>query len=430
MSKETQETIYSVFEDFCRDLEIDQKFVKELHQYQVAFITKNRDHIEFFGGHLLGVHTVKFMPADRDRWFNDIVKVDDGPLENRLRELPVIDPKHKIVGSDTMNLSCIYLLNKIFRSDLPENLKHQAMVDTMLVLQYKFMTSLLHQYFKFPPDEDTAKTVYALLSKRFLIKEHGNWKAVFNYRSEEIVAKESIWKDVIADMHRFKPKYENPREKGYPDDRVIDMINDIQGRIRGFVKNIYEILVEVHNSGNKISTTSSIVEFDGESILRDKTSNLFAYERYVTSAIPDRGSFIKQELVNVITKIMSSMSPRLFEQTLEYISDNYHQRGSEKIQKVIHETLIHSFEYMSEKENRDLVSRNTDLATLITRLKGVYMASRSTNDKLLEMRKEMEDIVYKATGSRNQAQQAAVRTGVLLYIVLFAVTMKHYVNTV
>lgn len=418
----SNETIYSIFEEECRDLEIDQRFAKELHQYQVAFITKNRDHIEFFGGHLLGVHTVKFMPADRDRWFNDIVQVDDGPLENRLRTLDVIDPKYKIVGSDTMNLSCIYLVHKIFKSKLPENLKHQAMMDVMLVLQYKFMTSILHQYFKFPPDEDTAKTVYALLSKRFLIKEHGNWKAVFNFRAEEIISKTGIWAHVIAHM-------DDVRQTKH-DNEVIDMVNDIQGRIRGIVKNIYEVLVEVHNSGNKITTTSSITEFDGESILRDKTSNLFAYERYITSVISDRGSFIKPELVNVITKVISSMSPRLFEQTLEYISNNYHERGSETIKKVIHETLIHSFEYMAEKENRDLVSRQTDLPTLITRLKGVYMASRSTNETLMKMREDMEAIVFKATGSRNQAQQAAVRTGVLLYIVLFAVTMKHYVNTV
>lgn len=424
------ETIYQVFEGYCHALEIDQRFVKNLHQYQVAFITKNRDHIEFFGGHLLGVHTVKFMPADRDRWFNDIVKVDDGPLENELRRLDVIDPKHKIVASDTMNLSCIYLLNKIYKSKLPDNLKHQAMVDAMLVLQYKFLTSILHQYFKFPPDEDTAKTVYALLSKRYLIKEHGNWKAVFNFRAEEIVSKDSIWKDVITDMDTFKAHHRDPKEKGAPDDRVIDMINDIQGRIRGFVKNIYEVLIEVHNSGNKISTTSSITEFDGESILRDKTNNLFAYERYVTALISDRGSFIKPELVNVITKVNQTMSPRLFEQTLQYLSDNYHERGSEKIKKIIHETLIHSFDYMLEKENRDLVSRHTDLPTLIVRLKGVYMAPRSSNEALLEMRKDLEAIVLKATGSRNQAQQASVRTGVLLYIVLFAVTMKHYTNAV
>ena len=423
-------TIYNVFEEKCENLEIDPKFAKALHQYQVAFITKNRDHIEFFGGHLLGVHTVKFMPADRDHWFNDIVEVDDGPLENSLRELPLVDPEHKVVASDTMNLSCIYLLNKIYKSKLPEQMKHQAMVDVVLVLQYKFMTSLLHQYFKFPPDMDTANTVYAMLSKRFLIKELGTWKNVFNFRAEEVVGKNSIWKDVITGMDKFKPAEKVGGKFVGDDDRVIDMLNDIQGRIRGFVKNIYSVLVEVHASGSKITTTSSITEFDGESILRDKTNNLFAYERYVTSIISDRNSFIKQELMNVVTKVLGSMSPRLFEQSLEYISNNYHQRGSEKIKEIIHETLVHSFDYMLEKENRDLVSRQSDLATLITRLKGVYMASRSTNEVLMKLRKDLEEIVEKATGTRNQSQQAAVRTGVLLYIVLSAVTMKHYVNAV
>ena len=424
------ETIYSVFEEECVNLKIDAHFVKSLHQYQVAFITKNRDHIEFFGGHLLGVHTVKFMPADRDAWFNDIIQVDDGPLENHLRTLDVVDPTFKVVSSDTMNLSCVWLTHRIFKSNLSQTLKHQAMVDVMLVLQYKFMTSLLHQYFRFPADKDTANTVYAMLSKRFLIKEHGTWKNVFNFRSEEIVGKTSIWKHVIEEMDSDKKFKRDDGKLVTMDDRVVDMLNDIQGRIRGIVKNIYAVLIEVHNSGTKITTTSSITEFDGESILRDKTNNLFAYERYVTSIIPDRNSFIKQELVNVVTRVISSMSPRLFEQTLQYMSDNYHQRGSEKIKAVIHETLIHSFEYMLEKDNRDLVSRQTDIGTLITRLKGVYMASRSTNPALIKMREDTESIVHKATDTRNQSQQAAVRTGVLLYIVLSAVTMNHYVNTV
>ena len=427
----TNETIYQVFEKECQELVIDARFCKALHQYQVGFITKNKDHIEFFGGHLLGVHTVKFMPADRDSWFLDIIKVDDGPLENHLRTLPVIDPKFKVVSSDTMNLSCVWLTHKIFKSSLPADVKHTAMMDVMLVLQYKFMTSLLHQYFRFPPDKDTANTVYAMLSKRYLIKEHGTWKNVFNFRSEEIIGKESIWGDVIEKMDKLKPWSANLSKRDLDnDERVVDMLNDIQGRIRGIVKNIYAVLVEVHNSGMKITTTSSITEFDGESILRDKSNNLFAYERYVSSIISDKNSFIKQELVNVVTKVITSMSPRLFEQTLTYMSDNYHQRGSEKIKAVIHDTLIHSFEYMLEKDNRDLVSRQTDIATLITRLKGVYMASRSTNPMLIKMREETEDIVEKATDTRNQSQQAAVRTGVLLYIVLVAVTMKHYVNSV
>jgi hypothetical protein len=425
------ETIFQVFEEECKELEVDAKLAKALHQYQVAFITKNRDHIEFFGGHLLGVHVVKFMPADRDRWFNEIVQVDDGPLENHLRRLPIIDPKHKIVASDTMNLSCIYLTHKIFKSKLPDEIKHQAMMDVLLVLQYKFFTSLMHQYFRFPADKDTAETTYAMLSERFLIKQQGTWKNLFNYRTESVLAKDSIWADVITGMDRLKP-WTNYTDNNVPgtDDRVMDMLNDIQGRIRGIVKEIYAVLMEVHHSGNKIVTTSSVVEFDGEQILRDKTSNLYQYENYVTGIISDRNSFIKHDLVNVIEKMNETMSPRLFTQTLEYFSNNYHERGSELLKEIIHESLVHSFQYMSERENRDLVSTHADLPTLLARLRGVYTSSRTTNPTVLKLRKDVESIVLKATGSRNQSQQAAVRTGVLLYIVLCAVTMKHYVKAV
>jgi hypothetical protein len=85
---------------------------------------------------------------------------------------------------------------------------------------------------------------------------------------------------------------------------------------------------------------------------------------------------------------------------------------------------------MAERENRDLVSTHASLPNLMMRLRGVYTSSRTTNPTLLKLRKDVQNIVAKATGSRNESQQAAIRTGVLMYIVLSAVTMKAYVKGV
>jgi hypothetical protein len=408
------ETIKSIFDDECKKLKIDAQFAKEVHRYQVAFVNKNREHIEFFGGHTLGVQMVRFTSSDRSKWFDEVLETEEGPLSSRLSELEVIDYANRIVGSDTMNLSSIWLLHAIFHSKyLSDKLKHEAMIDVLLALQYKFFTSLLGHYFKFVADPGVAEATYASLSGRFLIKQYRNWYDLLRARAEEII---KPTKEGGIHYETFV-KMEDDEDSQY-------MLNDIQGRIRDIMKNIYAEFIVVHQQGTRIHSTSAVVEHDGAEILRDKTKNLSAYTRYVHSVVTDRNSFIREELVNVICSVMSTMPESLFRKTLEYMSDNYRHRQSKDIEDLLDKTLIHSFAYLAD--NRELVNKNTDLAEFLSRLRGVYTSSRSTDPELFHLRETAERIVGRATQNRNDSVIASIRTGVLLYVVLRAFTMRHY----
>jgi hypothetical protein len=56
----------------------------------------------------------------------------------------------------------------------------------------------------------------------------------------------------------------------------------------------------------------------------------------------------------------------------------------------------------------------------------VYTSARSTDPILFEIREETEKIVKLATGTRNVSLLSPIRTGVLLYITLRALAMRHY----
>lgn len=402
--------IKTIISDECAGLKIDAGLVKRLHAYQTGFVNKNHDHIEFFGGHLMGVNVVKFMPDDRNRWFDEIMEVDEIPLEDRLNTIEIIDHVHRITASDTMNISCVWLAHSLYTSNIPQAQRHQALVDTMLILQYKFLTSLLFHYFRFPADKATAEATYAELSFKFLIRVHGSWHAMLVARAEEIISDSGIHARVIRKMD--------------DDEDVQKMLNDIQGRIRDMVKNIYGVFLRVHNAGTKFVSTSAVVEYDGEEVLKDRSQNLSAYTRYINSTVTDKDSFMKEELMGVIEKVIHTMPPRLFRQTLEYMSHNYRVKGAGEVEEVLTETLIHSFDYLGH--HRELVRRGTDLAELMKRLRGVYMSSRSSDPILLSLREKAEHIATSATGNKNSSTIATIRTGVLLYIVLRAFTMKHY----
>lgn len=414
------QSIKAVFDDECSKLEVGPKLVRRLAIYQVNFVNRNEEHIQFFGGHLLGVQVVRFLPADHDRWFDEIMEVDDGPLEARLLALPAVNADWK-VSSDTMNLSCVWLSHAVYNSKLlNDKQKHEALINIMLVLQYKFFTSRLYRHFPYPADKGVAEATYAQLNYKFAIKQEGNWAAVLNARSEEIIAKvnkqggKSIHYDTIAKMD--------------DDKEVIYMLNDTQGRIRDMLKGIYDVFLTVHKQGIRISSTSSVVEHDGVEILKDKSKNLLAYGRYLNSIVSDKNTFIREELMNVIQKIMHTMPPRLFRETLEWMSDNYRQSGATVIEEVLNEMLIYSFDYLGD--HRNLVTNTSDLPHLLSTLRGVIMSSRSQDPILFTLREKMEDIVKKATGNKNDSLIASVRTGVILYCVIRALTMKHYTSSV
>lgn len=403
--------ISKVFDEECKDLQIDKDLVRRLNTYQNAFVHKNSEHQDFFGGSTTGVQVVRFLPADRNRWFDEILEINDTLLEEKLHALPTVNTDW-LISSDAMNLSCAWLAHAVFKSNkLNDKQKHDALIDIFLVLQYKYLTSILYRFFKYPADRETAEATYSLLSYKYALKVHGSWSAVLRARAEEIISKESIHYDTIVKMDDDKD--------------VIYLLNDTQGRIKDMMKNIYDLFIRVSQQGIKIATVTAVTtDHDGEEILKDKTKSMTVYGRYIRSVIIDKNSFVRTELTNVIEKIMQTMPPKLFNMTLEWMSINYSQVNTKIIDEVLEETLLHSFDYLGT--NRELIRNNTDLSNLLAKLRGVYMSSRSTDQALIALREKTEKMVRMAVETKNESVISSVRTGVLLYIVLRSFTMKHY----
>ena len=403
-------TILEIFNDECKHVVIDSHLIKKLKKYQSDFVLKNTDHQEFFGGNLTGVQVVRFTNSDRNRWFDEILEVDDGPLEERLIVLPGVN-KEFHVSSDTMNLSCIWLTHAIYSSPkLTTQQKHDGMLTTILILQYKYITSLIFHYFRYPADKATAEATYAQLNYKYSIKVYGSWSALLEARADEIISESSIHYRTIREMNN--------------NDDVTYMLNDTQGRIRDILKNIYSVFRQVHDQGVRIVTTSSVIEHEGVEVLKEKLSNQSTYNRYLHSIITDKNSFIKSELTSIIEKLIHTMPSKLFIESLEWISGNYRQHGAGVIEEVLNETLIHCFDYINN--NKDVIRSNTDYATLLTKLKGVYMSSRSTDEALFSLRSKTEKIVKMAITNKNDSVISSIRTGLLLYIVLRTLVKKHY----
>lgn len=404
-------SIKEVFKRQLSDLDIDSKLVKRLSHFKHAFINKNDDHIKFFGGNLLGVEIVRYLQADRDEWFSEVLDVDDVSLTEALYSLEIINEEYKRT-SDVVNLTSVWLLHAIQNSSrLSATEKEKAMIDVVYMLQVKFITSIFAHYFKFPADKEIAQAVYESLSRKYALKQAGSWNALFTERSKDVIAHNSIHFKTIKNFD--------------DDDAILYMITDIQGRIREVVKKMYAVLIQMRDNKDRIHTTTSIaLTTDGEAILKDRQRSFSTYKRYIHSVIPDRQTFIRDEVVSVITDAMHTMSPKLFLDVLEYCSANYGKTNHGEIGDLCDETLLHAFEFLST--NRALLRNQGDLSKLLTRLRSLYMASRMVDPALLKMRDLADSIVAKSSSSKNKAMQASLRTGLELYIVLRTFTMNYY----
>jgi hypothetical protein len=201
---------------------------------------------------------------------------------------------------------------------------------------------------------------------------------------------------------------------------IVIILNDSQGRIKDMVKNIYSEFMKVHQSGGRITTTSSVVtDLEGELGVRDRTSAVENYSNYLKTIIHDRHAFIKDELVNVIAKINVNTSQRMIKQILNWMSDNYGDtKYHSKIDEFLGTTVIHSFYLLSDNES---VPNLRDYPTVLVTLKNLYLSTRSSDKELLQIR-ELGDMIVaecnKGHSKMSGSLAMASRTAIILYIML------------
>lgn len=404
------DTIKGVFDKYVGDLKIDRRFIKQINQIRIGFVNRNNDHLEFFSGNLLGVNPVRYRTSDREEWFDEVLEVDEIDVAEALVKLDSIDSSW-VRAKDPVNMSCIWLLHQIHNSrNLSPKDKERGLTDVVLMLQYKFLSSVMAHYFPYPADQEVAKATYEALSQKFDIKRHGSWQALLESRTESILSPNSIHYNTYTKMRN--------------DADVIYMVSDIQARLKEVVKKMTQVFHRVKEQNLRISSTSSVIELDGVSETLDRSRDHTRYTRYIHEIISDKPSFVRGELVEVVGGVLHTMPEKLLTEALEYCSDNYGRRGDPNVAKLVDEVLLHAFAYLSE--NQGVMASPSDLVGLVGKLKNLYMASRMSDPALISMRELSEKIIGRSVTSRNKAVLASVRTGLQIYIVLRAFSMKHY----
>lgn len=401
-------SILGIFESECGDIKVDRKLADMVGSYVTEFANRNEDHIAFFGGNLMGVQRLRFTTDDRNRWMDDIIGGDDMALKDLISDATDIVAT-RIVSTDPMNISCMWLCHRFYNSKLPDKVKHRAMLDTMLALQYKFISSILAHWFRYQADHDVAVATYAMLSKKFGLKRHGTWGKLLEYRAEEIVSSRSIHLGTIKTFHNNAD--------------IVYMVNDIQGRIKDILKNIRDVFEEVsHDPKMLIRNTSKLgTNLDGDTIVKDMFKDDAKMKRFINTVVMDKTSFVKPELVSIIVDIMPTVHERLFTELLDYMSLNSGRRGDKNIAPFLEGVLDHMFDIQSTLRGSE--RRRNNITGMLARLRGLYTASKSNDSDLATVKDLGERIASSGVSTKNAAMIKSLRTCIMLYVALRAMAM-------
>lgn len=405
-------SLQHLFQYYARDVRIDKSFLKDLRDFEINFVNRSEDHIAFFGGNLLGVHPMRFTVNDMNAWFDEIFPVDDLALQDDIYNLPSVERSHR-VRSNVFNLSCVYLIHACKTSHyLNEKEKEEGALLVALIFQYKLLGSILARFFPYPADESIATATYRTLSRKFGLKQHGSWKKLLVARGLELISDRSIHAGTF---------------KRFNDDENIQYVcGDAQTRLKKLVKDMNDVFYQVKASEIRSLYSNPLADVDGEKLVKDIQSNESDNIRYIQQVIRDKHGFIKEELFDATLDIMGTTSEKHLRQTLEYLIGNYTGRTQKDIDNLTQELVVYSMNYVSV--NRDILPNSHDIMAVVLRLKGVFMASKNTEESVAKIRSLTEKLVKSATGVRNPNTLSSVRTATIIYLLLRTLSRAHYQN--
>lgn len=400
-------TLKEILDKHFEGVAFDAAMAKRLYNFQLRFINLTEDHLNFFGGNLLGVQVVRFTDREVRGFFTDVVMGDyDAIREDTLTLCPSINPKFKI-SSDTFNLVMMYTIHRFWSNRaLDKKVVHVGVYNTALLFFYRCIAALLSDWFTWPADPAVAQMAFANLDKKYLIKKLGSWSAVMDYRANAFMdPRDSIH---IKPITRFDD-----------DLAVVYAINDSQGRIRSLVKLYYAEFAKVHSGGGRIgSTTQLMIDAEGEQVVKDRTKGVDSKIAVFRTIIADEQSFVRGDLVQIIRSINKNTSVTTIDGCLRWMSSAYTQSGStELIDEFMVKTLSYSYWLIDEKIRP---TNSRDFAYILNKLKHLYLSTRIEDPGIDELRAMGDTVVSRYFGDRkvHKSLSMSTRTSIILYITL------------
>lgn len=397
--KEGELKMKQALSEAAPDFKVDKKLCNRI----LGFYQKLKSsewNINWFGGCLLGTELIRFTPQDRDRWFDEVLEIDEDFLENILERTGLRSDWN--VSSDAFGVVNGYVLHMAYNTSkgFKDKLIYDAMKALLSIWQFRYYSSLYSIRFKRNPvDMPAAEASYAALTMKFTIKQLGSWGAAIEYRSERFLDKSSPHTNTY---------------KTYGDiNEVVYIATDLSTRCNRTFYDYYNVLDTVRKNNSRIGIYEEIATVEGEQILKDRTSVQTLAIEYLLSSSTSTSSFVTNQYLDLVNELITTSSTTAVKDTLIAISNLPLGKERTEIEEVMQRTLIYTFNYVME--NR---LKFTQVSLLLTKIRAIITASKNKEDDIVFMRSKTEKFITKHTHLKHDTTVASCRTAVLLYFIV------------
>lgn len=370
----------------------------------------------------------KFIDGVKRRLFNPVssmtLGISNSEMKQIIKEIPTIDDNF-VVASDPFNVFTIWVTYNILNSKLDNKLKYQAAQSTLLLLHYKFFTSLVNYRFKYPANEAAMITTYESISNKFDIKVLGTWKKVMEKGADDAI-------DPVGIHGKTWTTFDN-------DLKIIYIITDIQSRLRSKINLFYEAYMQVKTEGDLIGSYDTVgTDTEGQ---KQIMANEHGIDIAVSSVYQDCMSVSRVVDIKAMKLAVALFSAIRLDQLKQLIiafseecvklaklgADDKIIKDKETGEEILvgGHILIQSIIQQSYR-----YCRNNDIdvaipSKFIRGVKDVYTSSRINEQGILQVRDSVMYYVTKLQGSTRESTVTALKAAFIIYIVLLSLKYMH-----
>lgn len=397
------ECIKGFFDKHYRHVTINKKLAYDLHKFRVGYSIRNH---EFFSGVVLGTVPLYFKDTDVNEVFRNMLDVMPITVTKDFGSCKNIPP-FKITG-DLFNLTLFWLIHKFLSSSLPAKIKTSGAMECLLIFNYRTISALTSNGFRYLADPQAAQAAYEKLSNRFILKQTKSWEGYMQYRAEATINDKSVHWDNLITMANDK--------------KFLYAISDNQGRIADTFKQIYRVYVSVLEENKQLMSTSTVEEAFGEKNIAGIYDNDAARVLAVVNASGNIDNFYRDDIAGILTQLYPVLTKENLREFIRNYSKNTMGPMSKRVNKFTTDSLVWVYDYLSQADLAP--SEKKQITIVLSYVRNAISSSRSTNESLAQIRVDGYVLINKLVKTDKQTA-LTYRTAMILYLFLYSVAHKN-----
>ncbi len=338
-------------------------------------------------------------------------------VRRMVNDITSIDSNFK-VASDPLNIFVTYLLHITAISTLKDELKRTVLFKLLMLLQYKFFTSLVNHRFKYKPDESVMVAMFESLTNKFDIKQYGTWKKVMEARAEQFVQKDSLHYNTFIN---------------YDDDKkILYVITDVQTRIRNQINIVTHEFMLAKERHDKIGTYSHMgTDAEGEKVIMSGNSG---FDMMIASVYNDSLAvtrFLDDDALMLVSGMFRGLPlPKIRSLLITFSELAVKQAKAGQSQEIKEENGIVIFvgsqaliQNIIQKSYRYCIQSKINMrqvASILKAIKDVYSSSRISDDGIIQVRESVNKLILELQSNRRDATVSSFRIAFVLYIIILS----------